>query len=350
LIEVRIGAFKTGNKTIKQWRFVNRPYGVCNMANKEQLAILKQGVAAWNKWREENPDAEIDLRRAKLDGLDLNGANFRKADIRGASFKNALLKQANFRYALSGSAPFGEMIQGILSVAAFVMLIALSGLLILSGSISLLLLISFVWTHEYDPGDVSLFAGAVCCTFLSIVFLERLIEKIDSVYFGTDFTGCNLTEAFFDCAYIECTRFDSAELTRTSWLKAEFIRAVSYDDTILADSGIRKLLAHGKGEGVSYKGKNMRGAYLAYADLRRSDLRGTDLVQANLRNANITGAKIWNIKREDWIIDGIRCDYIYSDEAGEIRTNFLPGEFEEQYKQNNKSSDKENHLQQQFSK
>jgi len=77
-------------------RFANRPYKVGNMANKKQLAILQQGVAAWNKWREENPDTKIDLRGAKLDGLDLSGANFSKADIRGASLIEVVLTRANF--------------------------------------------------------------------------------------------------------------------------------------------------------------------------------------------------------------------------------------------------------------
>ncbi|CAK8718194.1 hypothetical protein GKODMF_09780 [Candidatus Electrothrix gigas] len=48
------------------------------MANREQLKILEQGVAAWNAWRGEHPDAKIDLRGAKL-GRDLSGANFWKA-------------------------------------------------------------------------------------------------------------------------------------------------------------------------------------------------------------------------------------------------------------------------------
>lgn len=40
------------------------------MANQEQLAILKQGVDAWNKWRAANLDVDIDLIEA-----DLMGAN-----------------------------------------------------------------------------------------------------------------------------------------------------------------------------------------------------------------------------------------------------------------------------------
>ncbi len=31
------------------------------MANQEQLAIIKQGVSWWNEWRQNNPDAVIDL-------------------------------------------------------------------------------------------------------------------------------------------------------------------------------------------------------------------------------------------------------------------------------------------------
>jgi hypothetical protein len=41
------------------------------MANQEQLAILKQGVEVWNKWREENPEVKIDLRGVNLSGADL---------------------------------------------------------------------------------------------------------------------------------------------------------------------------------------------------------------------------------------------------------------------------------------
>jgi hypothetical protein len=41
------------------------------MANEEQLEILKQGVEAWNKWREDNPEIKIDLSGANLSEADL---------------------------------------------------------------------------------------------------------------------------------------------------------------------------------------------------------------------------------------------------------------------------------------
>ena len=45
------------------------------MANDEHVAMLKQGVDAWNAWRRENPHIRPDLL-----GADLSGADLRRAD------------------------------------------------------------------------------------------------------------------------------------------------------------------------------------------------------------------------------------------------------------------------------
>jgi uncharacterized protein YjbI with pentapeptide repeats len=44
------------------------------MANEEHLAVLRQGVAAWNAWRKNNPDIP-DLSDADLLGTDLLGTD-----------------------------------------------------------------------------------------------------------------------------------------------------------------------------------------------------------------------------------------------------------------------------------
>ena len=54
------------------------------VADKEQLAILKQGVDVWNKWREENPYVVTNLSGAKLNDADLNNADLQGADLQGA--------------------------------------------------------------------------------------------------------------------------------------------------------------------------------------------------------------------------------------------------------------------------
>ena len=72
------------------------------MANREQLAILKQGVAAWNQWREANPDIQPDLnglnlRGAKLSGINFNSANLRFITLSRADLSHAKLREADLR-------------------------------------------------------------------------------------------------------------------------------------------------------------------------------------------------------------------------------------------------------------
>ena len=68
------------------------------MANPEHLQILKQGVEAWNAWRNQNMDIRLDLSGARLSRADLS-----RADLRGA-----LLVETNFAEAnLTGCQVYG---------------------------------------------------------------------------------------------------------------------------------------------------------------------------------------------------------------------------------------------------
>ncbi len=72
------------------------------MANEEQLAILKKGVKAWNKWHWSNPTIQIDLSGAILHGetlreVDLVGANLSRVDLSNADLASANLFGANLR-------------------------------------------------------------------------------------------------------------------------------------------------------------------------------------------------------------------------------------------------------------
>jgi len=74
------------------------------MANPEHLAILRQGVEQWNKWRRENPGIELpDLQLANLGSASLIGANFNQAILMFANLNGAGLGGAN----LSGAALIG---------------------------------------------------------------------------------------------------------------------------------------------------------------------------------------------------------------------------------------------------
>ncbi len=70
------------------------------MANEEHLGILKKGLAAWNKWRQDNrhikPDLiEANLIEANLSEVDLSEANLYRADLSGAMLIEANLLRAN---------------------------------------------------------------------------------------------------------------------------------------------------------------------------------------------------------------------------------------------------------------
>ena len=68
------------------------------MANQEHLDILKQGVEAWNQWREEHAGIQPDLRRADLRGADLRGADLSYAELDDADLSRANLSRANLSY------------------------------------------------------------------------------------------------------------------------------------------------------------------------------------------------------------------------------------------------------------
>jgi uncharacterized protein YjbI with pentapeptide repeats len=84
------------------------------MANEEHLAILKQGVGVWNRWREDNSYTITDLSNAKLQkarlavvdftrsilsGADLRGAELSQAELDSADLSHCNLTEANLREA-----------------------------------------------------------------------------------------------------------------------------------------------------------------------------------------------------------------------------------------------------------
>ncbi len=74
------------------------------MANEEHLKILKQGVEAWNEWREENPQRTPGLAGANLYNADLYEADLSKANLNKAALSAADLTEANLIMAdLSGA-------------------------------------------------------------------------------------------------------------------------------------------------------------------------------------------------------------------------------------------------------
>lgn len=102
------------------------------MANEEHLAILEQGVEAWNQWRQTDSDvpdltgvelrrahlytadlSHTDLRDADLCDADLRDTSLRNADLRNADLRGTFLTDANFSHAeLTGANLSGATLTG----------------------------------------------------------------------------------------------------------------------------------------------------------------------------------------------------------------------------------------------
>lgn len=65
--------------------------------------------------------------------------------------------------------------------------------------------------------------------------------------------------------------------------------------------------------GINLSRTTLIGTRLRGANLCGANLVGANLAQADLSNANITGVYLYGTARDDWIIDGIRCKYVFWD-------------------------------------
>ncbi len=126
----------------------------------------------------------------------------------------------------------------------------------------------------------------------------------------------------------------SGAVLRGAPLSGANLRGADLSGAFLRGADLRDALL----KGAALSNADLIGTVLTRADLSEVYLFGTNLSEANLFRANITGAKFYGTARDNWIIDGIKCDYIFWDEDKfvPVRTpknrDFRPGEFEELYK------------------
>ena len=101
------------------------------MANPKQLARLRKGIEAWNRWKELDPEigwglreanlSDAKLREAKLDNANLSSTDLRRADLSGASLRRALLFSSDLTDALVSNASLSnaQLKSAVLSKANF---------------------------------------------------------------------------------------------------------------------------------------------------------------------------------------------------------------------------------------
>jgi uncharacterized protein YjbI with pentapeptide repeats len=176
------------------------------MENQEQVELLKQGVEAWNTWRQRNVNVQPDLSGADLSNVDLDGANLSETNLSNANLTGARLFEAHLNEAdLSEAHLFRADLR-----RTYLWHANLSGADLCSADLS-----------EADLSEANLRSSDLSqANLFGVDFSEADLSGADLK--GASFIEANLHLADFHAARLFCTTF--------AWVD---LRAVEGLDTII---------------------------------------------------------------------------------------------------------------------
>jgi len=218
------------------------------MADEEHLKILIQGVSAWNKWREENPEIRPNLISLSFTGADISGfesrevsqdledcfKEFFRKNLRGVNFRGALLQKAHLRNTDLQDAD-------------------LSGANLSEADLT-----------NADLSGADLRDCVLHDVVLTTATLQRVVLIRASLY-GAYLSGVNLIEADLQEASLNNIDLSDSILSKTNCSNTSFVSA------------------------------NLSRANLSEANLSNADLSKAILVETNLEKAILSGCKIFGI-------------------------------------------------------
>jgi uncharacterized protein YjbI with pentapeptide repeats len=249
------------------------------MANDEHVALLKQGVKAWNAWRKKDPDVRPDLRGATLVGADLRGADLKRANLAGADLGKAKLEDAN----LSGAYLLATDLRGADLVVASIRgadlrVASLSGANLRAADLS---------GANLNPAD------------LSEANLSRANLR------EANLSKANLIKANLIMATVDNTNFSNADLSGASLMAIDCVSDdergiifLSHLDRRIFDSDSNANLCGANLSNANLSNANLRGANLGGANLENATLLYTDLTGAHLTGCHVHGVSAWGLKLE----------------------------------------------------
>jgi len=244
------------------------------MASEEHLAILKQGVEAWNAWRRANPDAVPHLMQANLNAANLKGADFSLADLTLASLIRANLSEATLSRADLGRAYLtrANLTRADLS-GAYISFAKLD-----EANLSL----ANLGTADLGGADLSganLTGARLGGAFLSYANLTRArlatADLTGAVLAGTTLVDTDLTGAsgLDSCRHLAPSSLDFPTLQRSHPLPLSFLRGCGLPDALIdaLPSPLAQRTYHSCF--ISYSTKDQNFASHLYADLQSNGVR-----------------------------------------------------------------------------
>lgn len=230
------------------------------MANKEQLAILRQGVEAWNAWREKNPSIQPDLTYANLHRASLHRANLVHADLSAADLVTANFSAADLNTANLSAADLN---------AADLFSVDLTHANLTDAN-----LFRADLTHAHLFGANLTGANLAGAKLLDVYLADANLTgaKLDSTVFGrTNLSTCNGIET---CQHMGPSIIDHRTLQRSGPLPLVFLRGVGLPDALidylpsLLDQPIQFYSCF-----ISYSSKDHAFAERLHADLQSKGVR-----------------------------------------------------------------------------
>lgn len=229
------------------------------MPDTSQVAILEKGVDAWNTWRLENSEAQVDLSGLQLSESYLPGINFSRANLRDADIAYGSFANSNFNGA--------DMSRVEARNATFM--------------------------------DADLRGAILCDATLADADMRK-----------ARMSGANLTSINLNKANLQDVDF-SGSLMPGAMLRLATVFRANFSDCDLSNAD----LSDARLNGVKFLRASLNKALLIGTDLSSADFTGADLrgaqmwkamlVETRLDGANLTGARIFGIAAWD----------VYTDEA-----------------------------------
>ncbi len=232
-------------------------------------AKLSEGVAAWNRWRVDEPSVMPDLRgarltQAQLPGVDLHGAQLQDADFCGANLLGANLNGARIERTLFNDAVFGNAdLRGVMGFAA-----------------------------RFIGCDLR------ACQFGGGGFFEALLWDVDLR--GCDLRHCNFKGASFDRAQLTDANFDGCTLDDVRWHEVQADRVSLAGASMQLATLTQSSLVGMRAAGVNLTGSrlmhnDMSGAHVQNAVLHVASLINLNLMRASLAGAQVFGVAAWHL-------------------------------------------------------
>lgn len=270
------------------------------MADEEQLAILKQGIDVWNKWRERNSSIKPDLTRADLSGLNLIGANFTWVEFNSVDLSKADLSRANLDKANLCNANLNEAnLQEVTAVMTEILLAKFDGANLQDSNFSGSDLRGTSFHRAYLKGAKFIQAKLNGVNFNESDLSSAKFTKANLT--SSSINNSNLDSADLSLSICIETSFVGSDLSKSNFREGDFNKA-DFTNAKLEKSNFSEanleatnLTSANLYQAIFYKA-NLCKANLSKATLNRAELTHARLIQANLEQASLNEAELIDTK------------------------------------------------------